>query len=131
VRLRFWESRLKTKILFLFAALAMTPMTALAHAPHVGAHGGPQTDAGSFHVEVVAKDTSLVVYLVDHSSREVATAGFQGVAILNADGKVTNIPLAAAGDNRLTGTFAAPLGSEFKGVVRITTPTGSTVQGKF
>lgn len=125
------ESLMKTKCLLLAAALVLAPMAAAAHAPHVGVHGGRQTDAGVFHVEVVAKDTTLVVYLMDHSSHEVATAGFQGVATFNSDGKAEQVPLAPAGDNKLTGTASAPLSTEFKGVVRITTPTGGAAQGKF
>ncbi len=65
----------------------------------------------------------------DHSAHEVATAGFQGVATFTSDGKAERFPLAPAGDNRLAGTASAPLSAEFKGVVRITTPTGSTAQG--
>jgi hypothetical protein len=105
---------------------------AFAHAPKIGEHGGPQTDAGGFHVEVVVKDKALDVYLHDHSFRPVASAGFKGVAIFKtADGKPVRIPLAPSGDNKLSGVSPSPLPTEPEGVVQITTQTGGVAQGRF
>jgi hypothetical protein len=113
-------------------ALLITTMSiALAHAPKVGAHGGPQADAGSYHVEVVSQGTTLQVFLRDHSDKAVLTTGYKGTAIFVIDGKPQRIPLAPAGDNKLTGTSAVPIPSEPKGAVQITPPSGSTVQAKF
>jgi hypothetical protein len=117
-----------------FAAIALlvaTTTLAIAHAPKVGANGGPQADAGSFHLEVVAKGTSLKVFLWDHSDKAVPTNGYKGTAIFVVDSKPQRIPLAPAGDNVLTGTAPVAMPGQPKGVVQITTPTGSTVQGKF
>ena len=116
----------------LFAAGWIAASTsALSHAPKVGANGGPQTDAGSYHVEVVAQGTALQVYLRDHGDKSVATDGFKGMAIFVIGGKPQRIPLTPAGENKLTGTSAVDLPNEPKGAVQITTPTGSTVQAKF
>jgi hypothetical protein len=82
-------------------------------------------------VEVVPQGTSLVVFLRNHSDKAVLTEGYRGTAIFVIDGKPQRIPLAPAGENRLTGTSAVPIPSEPKGAVQITTPTGSTVQAKF
>jgi hypothetical protein len=118
--------------LFAFTLLLAAAPACFAHAPKRGEHGGPQTDAGSFHVEVVVKDMTLDVYLNDHSAMPVASAGFKGVAIFKAaDGKPVRILLAPASDNRLTGVAPSPLPAELEGAVQITTQTGSTVQGKF
>ncbi len=126
---------MRLQSLFLAAALviapALAPSSAFAHGPHIGVHGGPQTAAGSFHVEVVAEGETLVVYLADHASHEIATAGFRGVALVAVDDKTLTIPLTPAGDNKLSGAAEAPLASEFKGIVRITTSTGSTAEAKF
>lgn len=114
------------------AALLMATTTlSAAHAPKVGANGGPQADAGSFHVEVIAKGTSLRVFLRDHSDKAVLTAGYKGTAIFVVDGKPHRIPLAPAGDNALTGTSSVAIPSDPKGAVQITTPTGGTLQAKF
>ncbi len=113
------------------AVLLAATAGAQAHAPKVGANGGPQADAGSFHVEVVPQGTTLQVFLRDHSDKAVPTAGYKGTAIFAVDGKPQRIPLTPAGDNKLTGTSGVALPKEPKGAVQITTPTGSTLQAKF
>jgi hypothetical protein len=113
------------------ALLVAANAAALAHSPKIGANGGPQTDAGSYHLEVVAKGTTLDVFLRDHSDKAVKAEGFRGTAIFVVDGKSERIPLTPAGENKLSGTSAVTLPGSPKGAVQITTPTGSTVQGKF
>lgn len=117
--------------LIIAAALALTPAMAWAHAPKVGHNGGPQADAGAFHVELVARGTALHVHLRDHSDRAVQTDGFKGTAIFVIDGKPERIVLTPSGDNTLKGTSSVPLPSEPKGAVQITTPSGGTAQAKF
>ncbi len=118
------------KTLALVAGLLAAP-AASAHAPKVGVHGGPQVDAGLYHLELVAKETSLDAFLVGHNGNAVPTEGYKGTAILLLDGKPQRIPLTPAGDNRLTGTVPSPLSGEIKGAVQITLPSGGTVLGKF
>lgn len=112
-------------------ALLAAPALVLAHSPKVGANGGAQVDAGSYHVEVLPDGTTLQVFLRDHSDKEVASAGFKGMAIFVVGGRPQRIPLTPAGTNKLTGTSPVALPKEPKGAVQITTPTGSTVQAKF
>lgn len=115
----------------LFAALIVLAAPAYAHAPKVGVNGGPQTNAGAFHMEMVVKDKTLAVFLRDHGDKAVATEGFSGTAILVIEGKSERISLAPGGDNRLSGTSTVPLPAEPIGVVRVTLPSGGTVQGQF
>jgi hypothetical protein len=122
---------MKLKTFWIIAALLVAPSIGLAHAPKVGANGGAQADAGSFHVEVVPRGTTLQVFLRDHGDNAVKTDGFKGTAIFVIDGKPQRIPLSPAGDNRLSGTSAVNLPTQPKGAVQITTPSGSTMQAKF
>ncbi len=123
---------MKLKTFAFAAALFGAPSLAFAHAAKIGEHGGQQTDANIFHVEVVVKDTKLEVYLHDHSSRPVASAGFKGVAIFkDAGGKPVRIPLEPAENNELTGVSPSPLPAQIEGAVQITTRIGGVVQGKF
>ena len=119
------------KTIVTVAALLAVPTVGLAHAPKIGANGGAQTDAGSFHVEVVPKGTTLQVFLRDHSDKDVKTDGFKGTAIFVIDGKPQRIPLTPDGKNRLSGTSSVDLPATPKGAVQITTPSGSTMQAKF
>jgi hypothetical protein len=123
---------MKLRTLAFAAALFCAPSLAFAHAAKIGEHGGPQTDAGGFHVEVVTKDKTLDVYLHDHASKPVDSTGFKGIAIFkDADGKPVRIPLEPAGDNKLSGVAPSPLPAQLEGAVQITTQTGGTAQGKF
>lgn len=119
------------KLFAVAGVLATLPLSAAAHAPKTGHHGGRQADAGSFHVELVAQGTSLAVYLRDHADKEVKTEGFKGTAIFVIGGKPQRITLTPDGENRLKGTAGVTLPTEPKGAVQITTPTGGTVQAKF
>jgi hypothetical protein len=117
-------------------ALALVAMLALsgaihAHAPAKGKNGGQQTDAGNYHVEVVARGNTLDVFINDHSDKAVPTNGFKGVAILVVKGKVQRITLAPRGENILTGTSPVELATPIRGAVQITNTDNQTVQAKF
>jgi hypothetical protein len=122
---------MQLKTIVTVAALLLPSSLVLAHAPKIGANGGAQTDAGSYHVEIVSKGTTLQVFLRDHGDKDVKSDGFKGTAIFVIDGKPQRIPLTPAGENRLSGTSSVNLPSNPKGAVQITTPAGSTVQAKF
>ncbi len=115
----------------LAAFLAPAALLAQGHA-HKGKNGGQVEDAGSYHVEAVAKDTTLTVHLTDHDTdKAVATAGFKGLAILVVDGKSQRITLAPQGENLLVGTSTAPLKAPIRGAIQITNSKNATVQAKF
>lgn len=122
---------MKRIILIATALLGTTIMSAQAHSPKVGHNGGPQVDAGSFHLEVVPQGKMLRVFLRDHGDKSVDTKGFKGTAIFVIDGKPQRITLTPAGDNALQGEAEVAIPNPPTGAVQVTTPTGSTVQGKF
>lgn len=117
--------------LALVVAVTLAPLAASAHAPKVGHNGGPQADAGAYHVEIVPQGAVLQVYLRDHSDKPVKTDGYKGTAIFVIDGKPERIVLTPAGDNALKGAASVALPSSPKGAVQITAPSGGTSQAKF
>jgi hypothetical protein len=119
------------KPLFALAAALLLTTNAFGHGPTKGPNGGRQVDAGDYHVEMVAKDTTLVVYLHDEKDKPVDARGYKATGIFVIDGKPQRIELKADGGNKLTGTPSAPLPATLKGAVQITLPTGKTVQAKF
>ena len=119
------------KTVLLISALLAAPSIGSAHGPKVGANGGPQVDAGDFHIEIVPQATVLQVYVRDQSDQAVKIEGYKGVAIFVIDGKPQRIPLVPAGESRLSGTSSVNLPAEPKGAVQITTPSGNTIQAKF
>jgi hypothetical protein len=119
--------RLKT---LLTAALLAAAVPALAHAPKPQ-HGGRVVLAGDYHVEMVAKDTTVEVHVIDHNDKPVTVTGFKGLAILAVGGKSQRIVLEPAGGNQLSGKAEAALSARPKGVVQITPPGGKVVSAKF
>jgi hypothetical protein len=117
-------------LLTLLAALLIATNT-LAHEASKGPNGGAQVDAGNYHVEMVARDTALTVYLHDEKEKPVDTKGYKATGIFVIDGKPQRIELKADSANKLTGTSSVPLPTALKGAVQITLPTGKTVQAKF
>jgi hypothetical protein len=71
-----------------------------------GPHGGRVVQAGDYHVELVAKDKLIEVFLTDATDKPVGPAGFKGLAILVVGGKSTRVPLEPTDDTRLSGTAA-------------------------
>jgi hypothetical protein len=105
--------------------------SAFAHGPDKGPNGGRQVDAGDYHVEMVAKDTVLTVYLHDENDKPIDAKGYKAIGIFVVNGKPQRIELKADSANKLTGTSLIPLPVSLKGAVQITLPTGKTMQAKF
>jgi hypothetical protein len=69
-------------------------------------HGGQMRMAGPYHLELVAKEKEVVLYVTDHSDRKISTERGVGKAAFQVGkGKPkTSIKLEPAGDNTLKGT---------------------------
>jgi hypothetical protein len=115
----------------LILAAGLFATTAVCAHEVAGKNGGRVTDAGKYHVELVAKDKTVDVYVLDGSEKPVPAAGFKGTAILVVDGRPARVALAPADGSRLTGTSEVPLTGAPKGAVQLTAPDGSTASGKF
>ena len=118
------------KILFTVNALVFA-LPAFAHEAENGPHGGRVTEAGIYHVELVAKNDLIEVFLTDASSKPVSAAGFKGVAIIVVDGKSARVTLESTGNIGLSGNAPTLLPAQPKGVVQITSPDGKTFQAKY
>lgn len=120
---------MKRFAVFLLASLLAG--SAYAHGPDKGANGGPQVDAGDYHVEMVAKDTTLAVYINNDKNEPVDAKEFKATGIFVVAGKPQRIELKHESSNKLAGTAAVALPTTLKGAVQITLPTGKTIQAKF
>ena len=69
------------------------------------AHGGQLRMAGPYHLELVAKDKELVLYVTDHGDNPVKTEGGAAKATIRiGKGKaVTTVKLEPAGENQMKG----------------------------
>jgi hypothetical protein len=120
---------MKRILLAIIAALLAT--TALAHGPNKGPNGGVQVDAGNHHVELVAKDATLAVYLYDENDKPVDAQGAKATGIFLIDGKSQRVEMKPDGGNRLAGTAPILLPTTPKGAVQVTLPDGKSLQAKF
>ena len=69
------------------------------------AHGGQLRMAGPYHLELVAKDKELVLYVTDHGDNPVKTEGGTAKATIQiGKGKAgTTVKLDPAGENQMKG----------------------------
>ncbi|MGL5115706.1 MAG: hypothetical protein ACRC7G_09195 [Beijerinckiaceae bacterium] len=112
-----------------FAALVM-PASAQAHEPRKGPNGGELVDAGSYHVEVVGKGSTLEVYVSDSVDKPLAAGDFKALAIMVIDGKSQRIALEpVAGGSRFTGTSPVPI-TRVRGAIQLTDKAGKTATGR-
>ena len=120
---------MKLRYLALGAAL-LAAMPAYAHDPKPS-HGGRVAEAGPYHVELVAKDNAIEIFLMGENDKPLDPKGFKGVAIFNFGGKAERITLAPSEKNNLSGTAATALPAHPKGAVQLTAPDGKTATAKF
>jgi hypothetical protein len=69
-------------------------------------HGGQMRMTGPYHLELVAKDNEIMVYVMDHADKELSVNGGSGKATIQS-GKTktkTSVKLEQAGDNILKGS---------------------------
>ena len=88
---------MKFRYLTLGVAL-LAGLPAYAHEPKAN-HGGRLAEAGPYHVELVAKDTAIEIFLIGENDKPVNPKGFKGVAIFNLGGKAERITLAPSEKN--------------------------------
>jgi hypothetical protein len=120
---------MKLRYLTLGIAL-LAALPASAHEPKAS-HGGRVADAGPYHVELVAKDAAIEIFLIGENDKPVDPKGFKGVAIFNLGGKAERITLAPSENNKLSGTATAAFPAKPKGAVQLTAPDGKTVTARF
>jgi len=71
-------------------------------------HGGQSLAAGPYHLELVAKDGELVLYVTDHADKAIPTDGARAKATIQHGYEKARIQLELepSGDNTLKGTGA-------------------------
>ena len=115
---------------FALGVVLLIALPAYAHEPKAS-HGGRIAEAGAYHVELVAKENAIEIFLIGENDKPVDTKGFRGVAIFNLGGKAERIALAPSEKNNLIGTAATALPAKPKGAVQLTAPDGKTATARF
>ena len=77
-------------------------------------HGGQVRAAGPYHLELVAKDRELVLYVTDHAGQEIKTIGGEGKARIQQDkaGSRIIVELEPSQNNMLKGSCDSSINPE-------------------
>ncbi len=94
-------------------------------------HGGQIRMAGPYHLEIVAKDKKIVLYVTDHANGKISSDGGISKAILITGKIKTTVKLEPACDNMLKGTGDFLVTPETKIVVFIRLPDQEAQAARF
>ncbi len=83
-------------------------------------HDGQVRMTDTYHLELVAKDKELTVYVMDHANSPINSAGMTGTATVLAGGNKVDLKLEPTQDNILKGTGDFKTDNAMKVVVTIT-----------
>jgi hypothetical protein len=118
--------------LLMVAAFAASTLAAGAHEMATGPNGGPVVDSGGHHVEMVATETDLVLFLSEEGDKPLVSVGSKNArAVVQDGGKTATVALRPAAPNKLVGTLGQPLGKGARVVVSATMADGHAVQARF
>jgi hypothetical protein len=109
----------------------MIVATAYAHGPARGPNGGQMQDLAGGHVELVAQDNEIAVYLFDAENKPISAQGVVATATVLSQGKQEMVMLQPADGNvmRGRGVFLAQPG--LKVVVSLTLPGQRPQLGRY
>ena len=114
------------------ASLVFAAPMALAHeGKHPPQHGGQVVVAGHDHLELVAKDGELTLYVRGEDNKPEAVKGAVASATVLAGGKQVTVKLEPQGDNVLKGTGAFQVAKGMRVVVSLTMPEHKPVTARF
>jgi hypothetical protein len=94
-------------------------------------HGGRLADAGPYHVELVAREKAIEIFIIGENGKPVDPEGFRAVAIFTLGGKAERVTLTPSEKDKLSGTATEALPANPRGAVQLTAPDGKTATAKF
>jgi hypothetical protein len=120
------------RMLALATALALAATPALAHTEsHNAHHGGQVVVAGHDHLELVAKDGELTLYVRGEDDKPEAVKGAKATATVLVGGKQTIVTLEPQEGNILKGKGSFTVAKGMKVVVSLTLPDHKPVTARF
>lgn len=96
-----------------------------------GDHGGQLRMSGAYHFELIANPGTLKIYVTDHGSQPIDTAGASADAMVVTDGKKTVVNLRAAGANTFEGVGEFTLNEQSAVHLKVTMPNGDAELATF
>lgn len=96
-------------------------------------HGGQALAAGPYHLELVAKDGELTLYVTDHADKAVPTDGAKAKATIQQEFEKARIEVAMepSGDNTMKGTGAFTINQDTGIMVFLKLPDQEAYAARF
>jgi hypothetical protein len=96
-------------------------------------HGGQSLSAGPYHLELVAKDGELILYVTDHSDKAIPSDGAKAKASIQQGFEKAQIQveLEPSGENTLKGTGAFTINSDTGILVFLRLPEQEAYAARF
>jgi len=96
-------------------------------------HGGQSLSAGPYHLELVAEDGELVLYVTDHSDKAIPTDGAKAKATIQHGFEKAKIQveLEPSGENTLKGTGAFTINPDTGIIVFLRLPEQEAYAARF
>lgn len=129
------------KILRIFiaaASLALSSSNVVAQHRHghahnhgqgeIGPNGGPMEYVSSTHIEIIARDSSIKVYLYDADLKPITAHGAEATVTIQADGKRETVKLEVSSANLLEGRTSLVVSRGARAVISIKMPGKSVIQ---
>jgi hypothetical protein len=117
--------------LVLALSLCLVVATAWAHGPGRGPNGGQMQDLAGTHVELVAQDNQIVVYLFDSENRPLPAQGVAGTASVLAHGQQHLVTLQPGEGNVMRGRGAFVAQPGLKVVLSLALPGQRPQLGRY
>lgn len=113
-----------------FASLLALALSFAAGAWASDKHGGHEVEVGKFHIELVAKDKDLALYVRDQGDKPIDPKSVKATAnVLSGKDKAT-VDLAAGGD-KLSGQVPFNVAKDAKVIVTFSVAGGKSEQARF
>ncbi len=116
--------------IFALAFVVITP-PALAHSGTTGPNGGQVQEVSGYHLELVAGEGELTIYVTGGDGSPVASEGATGSALVLVNKEKAKVTLSPGGDNVIKGQGDFALADGMKVVVTVNLAGGEKLRARF
>ncbi len=122
---------LRRSLWLVLALMLLLASPAMAQTSWSGPNGGVMVDAGSFHVELLVKNTEYRVNVFDHVDKPIAVADATAVATVMIGEDKEKVSLQPVAPNTLAGTGTIKRSGAAKVLVMLRVPDQATAIARF
>lgn len=124
-------SSILNRVVIALSLAAFLTVNSVAHEVKVGPNGGPVTDLGALHLELIMKTEKIDLFVTDAKGDPVDVSNASANVIILAGTKKHVTKLAPVADSVLGNTFSVPDPGPYTVVVIVTIPGKKAYQGRF